>query len=166
MSDLYVRLEPFNKKTGALARRVTAGGRLFEEGQWYVLPEVWAGKLKNLKQESGASYFQLMSKADFEGTARREMAAAMTAAGIHGLAMQGVQDFPKPNVQKQGPSPSAFEGLDAATNEVDLGAPIPVEVADAGAVTSEDVGPPSGLDSDSDADGDDSEESGSAGFDD
>jgi len=169
-ADLYVRLAPYNKRLGQLARRCTLGGRTFVAGEWYTLPADWAKRLNSIRQDSGAPMFEVMDGEEFNATARREMAAAMTAAGLSGLAAQGAAEFPTVTKQKEGPKESAFAGLDKAVGEVNMGGPpaaaVPVDSPAAAPpatsvdVTSADVAPPSQLDDgdDGDGDGDDGEQ--------
>jgi hypothetical protein len=94
---------------------------VFEAGQWYTLPIVWCDKIKHLQQESGAPYFQIMEADAFNDTARKEMMAAMQAAGLSGLAAQGaLPNMPATAKHKDGPRPSAFAGMDKAVSEVAL----------------------------------------------
>lgn len=123
MADKYVRLSPYNKKTGALARRFTIGSRTFVGGEWYVLPQSWCDKLVDLNQESGAPFFQILDEAGFRKVTQKEMVAAMTAAGLQGLALNAPIDLPKVKAPKAGPSPSKFDGLAKESAQVDLASP-------------------------------------------
>jgi hypothetical protein len=118
--ELYVRVAPYDKKTGALAKRVVIGGKLFQSGNWYVIPQAQVEALLALRQSSGAPYFQACTQRQFEETARRELAAAMAAAGVSGMAMQGLT-LPQPKAApKNGPRKSAFEGLANSVGDVDM----------------------------------------------
>lgn len=118
----FLRLTPFNKNTGALARRYCVGGKLFVEGKWYTLPARSANRLVELKQSSGAPYFQVLTQEQFQETSRNEVAAAMHAAGLAGLAMHGADLMKTPEVKtfSDGPRKSEFAGLDAAAKDVDV----------------------------------------------
>ena len=117
----YVRVTPYDKRKGALAARVTLGGRVFEAGQWYTLSPTWCQKIAPLRQESGAPYFEIMSAAVFAQTAQAETLAMMRAQGIAGLASHGaIPGMPTPRAQNTGPKTSAFAGMDAESTEVSL----------------------------------------------
>lgn len=122
-ADKYVRITPYDKKSGAFCQRYVIGGRLFEGGKWYKLPADWAERVKELKQDSGAPVFQVMSEAVFEETARREMSAAMVASGLAGLAMAPAQTMPTPTEPKAGPRTGSYKGLESAVKEVDTTTP-------------------------------------------
>lgn len=124
MTTQYVRIVPYNKKEGALAARVCVGGKLFISGKWYRMPAEQAAKLLPLRQSTGAPYFQVLDAERFEETSRRELAAAMTAAGLDGLAMQGAQEAPRPAPPPSaGPRKGAFDGLEKSVSDVDLSQP-------------------------------------------
>lgn len=95
----YIRVTPFDKNTGAMARRVTVGGMLFEEERWYELDPRKAAMLRPLKQDSGAPLFQIIeTEEEWREITRRELAMAMV--GPTGAALA---DLFRP--QKQAPSP-------------------------------------------------------------
>lgn len=132
MANEFVRVTPFDKGKGARAKRVVVGSKLFVSGKWYEMPRVAAEKLRPLRQSTGVPYFDVMSEEEFRETARREVAAAMVASGLAGLAMQGAElprAVPPP---KDGPRTSKFAGLEAAAREVDTSR---------GVLTSSDVTP-------------------------
>jgi hypothetical protein len=117
----YVRITPYDKRAGALAERVTLGGRVFEAGQWYTLNDAWCKKIAPLKQDAGAPYFQIMDEATFHLTAQQETLAAMRAQGISGLAAHGaIPGMPTVQKQKTGPKESSFAGMDKEADEVSL----------------------------------------------
>lgn len=117
----YVRITPFNKATGALARRYTIGGSMFVAGKWYALDAKKAQSLARLKQGSGAPVFEVMTEAVFRRTSQRDLERAMTAAGMGGLA-SAPMSAPEAQAPKTGPQASKFEGLDKSVKEVDLSA--------------------------------------------
>ena len=119
MATEYVRVTPIDKARGAAAKRVVVGGKLFVAGKWYEMPSTSAAKLRSLKQSTGAPYFDVMSEEQFRETARRELAAAMTAAGLAGLAMQGAELPKAVPAPKEGPRESAFAGMEETAREVD-----------------------------------------------
>jgi hypothetical protein len=140
----YVRVTPYNKRSGALASRVVVGGKLFQSGKWYRMPEAQAAQIAPLKQGTGAPYFEICSEEQFNETARRELAAAMAAAGLTGLAMGGAQELPKAvPAPTTGPRKSGFAGLEKKVAEVDPTQPLPAEEPEAPA----EAAPPPDLDS-------------------
>jgi len=123
MSDeiRYVRIKPYSKAQGQLARRVTVGDKLFVSGEWYQMKPANAAKIADLKQDSGALYFDVMTEEQFRATAREELALAMRAAGLQGLAFQGALPEPTvrpPKSKKQKKSDFADFGKDVS--DVDL----------------------------------------------
>lgn len=125
MAKKYVRITPRDKRSGALAERVTVGGRVFEAGQWYTLSEKWCDKIAGLRQDGGAPYFQIMSEEQFRATAQAETLALMRAQGIAGLAAQGaIPSMPMAHTHKSGPKESAFAGLEDESEEVSMAEPV------------------------------------------
>jgi len=142
----YIRIAPYNAKVGALCRRLTVGGMLFEEDRWYELPPVVAGKLRKLVQDSGAPYFQIVeTESEWREITRRELAAAMVGPAGAALAdlFQPQQIAPSPLPKEEGKSiPSAFGKI--AAKEVEPAAVTRAAAADLtikGIVTSATVNP-------------------------
>jgi len=113
MSKQYVRLMPYDQRTGALCRRFMVGGCLFKEGQWYELESAWAAKLAPLRQATNAPVFQIMSAEEYGSTVRAELAAAYMRGGVS-LAMAGALAPPTAGAPpKKGARKSAFDGMRA-----------------------------------------------------
>lgn len=86
MGMLYIRLQPFDVQKGALCRRFTVGGMLFEEGRWYQLAAEHVKMLRPLKQGTGTPYMQVAeTEEEWREINRRELAMAM--AGPAGAAL-------------------------------------------------------------------------------
>jgi len=86
MGMLYIRLQPFDVAKGALCRRFTVGGMLFEEGRWYQLAAEHVKMLRPLKQGTGTPYMQIAeTEEEWREINRRELAMAM--AGPAGAAL-------------------------------------------------------------------------------
>jgi hypothetical protein len=117
---LYVRVKPYNKATGQLAQRVTIGDKLFVSGEWYQLKAASANKIRDLKQSSGANYFDVKTEEEFHETAREELAIAMRAAGLQGLAFQNVMQEPVVRPPKQKNKKSEFTDFSKDVADVDL----------------------------------------------
>lgn len=115
MSDQirYVRLTPYNPRTGALCRRYTVGGRTFMEGRWYTVAANWAAKLAELKQDSGAPVFEVKSYTEYTKTAREEWEHAMRTQGALSHSPEGVQPQAPIPAPKKGPTKGEFDGMEA-----------------------------------------------------
>lgn len=118
MSQKYIRVQPYNQKTGALCMRYTIGGRTFQAGEWYTVAADVADTLVDLEQESGAPVFQVLDEAGFRKVAQKELSAAMLAAGLAGLAVDQPIEMPVPKTPKAGAVKSKFEGMSEAVSEV------------------------------------------------
>lgn len=129
MSNVFARLQPYNQKTGALCSRYTIGGRTFAAGEWYSIPESVAAPLRELEQDSGAPVFQMFTEEQFRTVAQSELAAAMQAAGLQGLAINAPLELPKVKTPKTGAVKGKFDGLDKKIGEVDLASPASVAQA-------------------------------------
>jgi len=117
-TTLYVRVKPYNLRQGALANRVTVGGKLFEAGNWYRVKESAAGMLADLVQATGVPFFDVLTEAEHIAAFQRDMRAAMTAAGFQGLSLpESVQGAPV-KTHRTGPVKGAYDGL--ATQVVDV----------------------------------------------
>lgn len=117
MPTYYVRLTPYDKKAGALCRRLTAGGMLFREGNWYEMNPAQAEKLRPLMQPTRAPYFEIVTgEAQWREIVRRELAAAMggpQAAALAELFTQTPEKSPTPKRAGEVIN-SEFDGLRAA----------------------------------------------------
>lgn len=123
MADMvkYVRIAPYNKRKGHLVQRYVIGGRLFVAGRWYRMPLLWAQRLSKLEQPTGAPIFDVMNEQQYKETTRREMAAAMTAAGFEGLTSGDFANIPKPSTPKSGARESQYADLEKVeVDEIDL----------------------------------------------
>jgi hypothetical protein len=118
-NTMYVRVQPYNKNTGALAQRVNIDGKLFESGNWYTMSAEVAVRLGKLRQKTGAPMFQICSPEDYRETSRHELSAMAVAAGLKGLALQS-QSVPEPKSYDQKKvKKSKFAGLGNQVTDVD-----------------------------------------------
>lgn len=112
-----IRLVPFNKAKGALARRFCVGGQLFVEGRWYVVSAQAAAMLEPLTQSTGCPYFQcVVGDAAWTSIVRRELAEAVGGPGAAALAELAMAP-PAPSVPPKAEGEtrkSRFQGLRAA----------------------------------------------------
>lgn len=82
----YVRLVPYDKKKGALCRRLSVGGQLFIENRWYQIEESKANQLRELTQDTGCPFFEIIrDRKAWKAVVRRELAVSM--AGPHAAAL-------------------------------------------------------------------------------
>lgn len=119
-NDKYVRVKPYNKHTGCLAMRVNIDGKLFESGNWYVVPAEVAKKLSKMFQKTGAPFFEVCSYDEFREASQRDLAAMALAAGLKGLAL-APQQLPQPraHVDKK-EKKSELAGIGKQIKDVDL----------------------------------------------
>lgn len=55
-----VRITPYNVEAGAVARRISIGGRLYIAGREYTVSDSLGAKLLAMKQPTGAPLFELL----------------------------------------------------------------------------------------------------------
>lgn len=116
--DRYVRVQPYNKNTGALVMRVNIDGKLFESGNWYSMSAEVAARLAKMKQKTGASMFQVLTAEEYHETARHELSAMAVAAGLKGLALQS-QQMPAPQEYDKKAKKSNLAGLGKQVSDID-----------------------------------------------
>jgi len=115
----YVRVKPYNLRQGALANRVTVGGKMFEAGNWYRVAEDAAIKLAELAQATGVPFFDVLTETEYKTVFQKDMRAAMAAAGFQGLSLpEGITNA-HVKTHRTGPSKSEFDGLAAQVEDVD-----------------------------------------------
>lgn len=118
-----IRLVPYSKAKGALARRFCVGGQLFIAGRWYVVSAQHATALDELKQGTGCPYFEhVVGDQAWKNIVRKELAEAVGGPGAAALAELAMA-APVPGAPPKAVGEvrtSRFDGLRAA--EVDDGA--------------------------------------------
>jgi len=117
----YVRVTPYNKATGALAMRVAVDGKVFVSGNWYTVSAEVGAKLRKMKQDSGAPYFEVMDKASYKEAARSDLAAIATAAGLKGFALRETEIREPAPVDKKARTQSEYAGIGKQVKDVNPG---------------------------------------------
>jgi len=118
MATHRIRLTPFNKRSGALARRLTIGGQLFEADRWYEVSPAVCEKLRPLLQDSGTPFFQIVTEEkEWQDIVRRELAERVGGPGAAALAAMVTSPAPEPSAppKREGEvRKSRFDGIRAA----------------------------------------------------